>query len=223
MDWDDITDYATESFKEFMWGVTPKETLRRASLEIKSSVRKLDRDKAVLTQKEAKLIQDLKRLAPRAHSAGELKPIAMSISRTRKGIQQINNMQFTMDGLQQQLLQSETSTTINSVLQATTQALAMVSGMNDPRNISNTLAQFQLQKFKQEESQSLLDDVQNEDEEVDAADMISQLQEEVGFDLAFQLPTAKRTDTTLQQVQEDPELVELLDRLDVLKGGARGA
>jgi hypothetical protein len=48
----------------------------------------------------------------------------MSISRTRKGIQHINNMQFTMDGWQQQLLQSETSTTINSVLRAAHHARA---------------------------------------------------------------------------------------------------
>jgi hypothetical protein len=217
MDWDDVSEYVSESVQEFLWGVTPKETLRRATLEIKSSVRKLDRDKAVLTQKEAKLIETLKRLAPRAHSTAELKPIAMSIARTRKSVQQINNMQFTMDGLQQQLLHSETSTTINSVLQATTQALAMVSGMNDPRNISNTLAQFQLQKFKQEESQSLLDDVQNEDEEVDAADMISQLQEEVGFELAFQLPSAQRKEANQEAAREDPELLELMDRLDILK------
>lgn len=225
MDWEELGESVTEYVSEFLWGTSPREVMRKASLEIRTSVRKLERDKALAKQKEGKLLSDLKVMAPKAHSASDLKQLALSICRTRKGITQICNLQYTLEGLQQQLLQSETTTTINSVMLATTQALSMVANLNDPRAMSSNMQQFQMQKMKLESTQEMLDDVQEGDEEEDATEMISLLQEEIGFQLAFDLPSAKRaTDTraadkqrNVQAAEEDPELLTLMARLDVLK------
>jgi hypothetical protein len=146
----------------------------------------------------------------------------MSISRARKGISHIRNIQYTLEGLEQQLLQSETSTTINSVMQATTQALALVSGVTDPRSVTTTLTQFQMQKMKLEESQELLDDIQDNDEETDATDMIRQLQEEIGFQVMFEMPSASHAGKAGPQqapapAVPDTELLDLMERLDMLK------
>lgn len=233
MDFDEVAEYITDTMKEAFFGVSPKEQLRRTGNEIKASIRKLEREKANSVRKEQQLIVKIKAQAPKSNSIQDLKPLAQNIARTRKGTKQIDGLIFTMEGISQQLLSAETSTTINSVIMQASQALSMAGSLNDPRALAQTVRQFEMQKFRLEANQDMIDGMQeDETEDLDTDMLLGQLSEELDLKLSFELPQPKnktganietkaiasKLETVQQQTElEDNDMSNLMQRFQRLK------
>jgi hypothetical protein len=219
-----------ESTSSYINGPSQSDIIRQASGHIRQNVRKLEREKIKGKQKESQLIAELKKAGPKATKPADLRSLALQIARQRRGITQIEQFAFSLAGMEQQLLQTEVSTTMNSVMMNVTQALSMSNGMASGTNTGMMLQEYQKQVMLLDVKHDMLDDLQNdEDEEISADDLLAQLADEIDLQTNFEMPTARNPKTkdkpappatlTLspEEAASNDELLDLEKRLANLK------
>lgn len=205
-----------ESAYDYVMGPTPADVLRKSANDIRSETRNLERQKQKAKAKELALISDIKRAAPTATKAG-LKMIALNIARQRRGIARIEKLAFTLSGMEQQLLQSQVSNTMNQTLANVTLALQMANGVSNGTS-NQVMLEYQRQAEVLNVRNEMLDDMQDEDEEeLNADELLAQLTDEMNLQITFELPSVKKKEVKKVQEATDEEVNDFIQQLNNLK------
>jgi len=185
----------SEYLSEQMWGPTPRTVIQRSQMQIRQSIRKLEREKQKLHQDEKKYILNIKSSASNAKKASDLKIQALTIARCRRGMSRIDNLIFSLNGMNQDLLESGIQGEMNSVMQNVTHALINVNSTSSGvQGIYNVVKQYEKQKQVFEMAKEVISDTYDaEVEEEDADVLLEQLNDELHLNLESILPQAVRT------------------------------
>lgn len=188
---EDWSEYASEQ----LWGPTPRTVIQRSQMQIRQSIRKLEREKQKLQADEKKYILNIKSSASNAKKASDLKIQALTIARCRRGMSRIDNLIFSLNGMNQDLLESGTQSEMNSVMQNVTHALINVNSTSSGvQGIYSVVKQYERQKQVFEMAKEVISDTYDaEVEEEDADILLEQLNDELHLNLDSLLPQPGRT------------------------------
>jgi len=178
---------------EQLWGPSPKDVIRRSQAQIRNSIRKLEREKEKMKKDEIKFIENLRAAAQTARRPEELKTLALTIARCRRGTQRVDSLIFSLNGMNQDLLESSTHAEMHSVMVNVTNALMNVNSVGNGINgISNVLRQYDRQKQTFEMTKDMVESNFDEEAETEDADtLLMQLDDELHLNISGLLPSAK--------------------------------
>jgi len=100
--------------------------------------------------------------------------------------------------------------------------MAEVGKVQDPQKVAQTMQQFQKENAKMDMASEMIGDALDDalgslEEEEETDELVGQVLDEIGVDMAGQLGSAPRKNPNAQQAAEEAEADELVARLAQLK------
>lgn len=173
--------------------MTPAERLRQHQRSLAKAQRELDRERAKLEQSEKKLIADIKKSA-KTGQINACKIMAKDLVRTRRYVQKFHQMRTQLQavGLRMQTLRSNQQ--MAEAMRGATRAMASMNrGLNLPA-ITKIMNDFEkessMMDMKEESMSEAVDMLDEEDEEEETDEVLNQVLDEIGINLAQQLTDA---------------------------------
>ncbi|KAF3910882.1 hypothetical protein ABW20_dc0107145 [Dactylellina cionopaga] len=170
--------------------LTPAERLRKNQRALEKAQRELDRERTKLEQQEKKLIQDIKKSAKNGQM-GAAKIQAKDLVRTRGYIQRFYRMRTELQAIS---LRIQTVRSNEAMMQSMKGATGLLKSMNKTSNLpalQKIMMDFQkesdMMEFREELMSDAIDDVNGLEDEEEADDVVNQVLEEIGVDLASEL------------------------------------
>ncbi|TFK72568.1 Snf7-domain-containing protein [Pluteus cervinus] len=173
--------------------VTPAERLRQHQRSLAKAQRELDRERTKLEQSEKKLIADIKKSA-KSGQMNACKIMAKDLVRTRRYVQKFHQMRTQLQavGLRMQTLRSNQQ--MAEAMRGATRAMASMNrGLNLP-GIQKIMNDFEkessMMDMKEEMMSDAVDTLDEEDEEEESDEILKEVLDEIGVNLAQQLTDA---------------------------------
>ena len=192
---------------------TPKERLRRAHSEIRRSLQRLKSETDRSIRDENTLRHKMRSEAVRGEISAT-KATASTIVRGQISRTNLNKLQNRLTSLKSRLDAANTAESMNSIMKDTTAAMGAVGRSLGGKDLQKTVTSFERQNILlgnlAETMSEAVDDCEEEQEldgdsiEMQTANMVDQMMEEISVESLMPLPNAPTTTTIGFQVRSRP-------------------
>eukprot|EP00359_Climacostomum_virens_P005276 CAMPEP_0204905816 /NCGR_PEP_ID=MMETSP1397-20131031/5636_1 /ASSEMBLY_ACC=CAM_ASM_000891 /TAXON_ID=49980 /ORGANISM="Climacostomum Climacostomum virens, Strain Stock W-24" /LENGTH=186 /DNA_ID=CAMNT_0052074751 /DNA_START=285 /DNA_END=845 /DNA_ORIENTATION=- len=186
-------------------------------------MRELDRERNKLKLQEAKLIQEIKKLA-KQNQTKSVKILAKDLVRTRTQTAKFYEMSSQLKGVEMRITTMKSTQAMGEALQGATKAMvSMGKTMNLPE-LNRIMQEFARENQRMDLTSEVMDDAINlavgdADEEEEADQVVNQVLAEIGVEITGSLESGpmRTLDRPVRQEESKHEVEDLESRLAKLR------
>ena len=183
-------------WQEWLFGKkkTPAELLRENKRLLDKSIRELDRERNNMTRQEKQLIADIKKMA-KQQQTGALKVMAKDLVRTRKSITKFYQLRSQLQGVSLRIQTLKSTQTMGEAMKGCTKAMSTMNKQLNLPSLQKIMMDFERQNEKMEMTQEVMGDaiddaLEGSEDEDEAAELVSQVLDEIGVSMDAALVSA---------------------------------
>ncbi|GFR49965.1 hypothetical protein Agub_g12103 [Astrephomene gubernaculifera] len=173
-----------------------KEQVRESQRELRKGTRDVDREVLALRREEERLIRDIK-AAARAGNTPATRVLAKSLVRLRGQIAQLQGSAAHLRGVGMQMTTAAATTTVARAVGTATKTMTAMQAALDPARVGANMAAFSRETQRLDMASELIGEavegaLGGEGEEEESAELVGQVLDEIGVDLAAGMKSAPR-------------------------------
>ncbi|KNC80530.1 hypothetical protein SARC_07102 [Sphaeroforma arctica JP610] len=194
---------------------TPEELLREQKRELNRSSRQMERDRAKLEQQEKQLEGSIKRAAQKGDKV-QATALAKQLVMVRKQREKSYAASAKLNDISAQATSMQANVAMTKAMAGTTKTMAATNKQMNPQKVQKTMMDFEKQSQMMEMNGEMMNDTIEgvmEADEDDAEDILNQVLDEIGVEVASSLPSAAMNKPAADAETED----DLVNRLAGLR------
>ncbi|KXZ41721.1 hypothetical protein GPECTOR_306g836 [Gonium pectorale] len=202
-----------------------KEQVRESQRELRKGTRDIDREVLALRREEEKLVREIKAAAKAGNTPGA-RALAKSLVRLRGQVAKLQGSSAQLRGVGAQMTTAAATATVAKAMGSATKTMTAMQTALDPKRVAASAAAFSRENAKMEMAGEVMGDaldgaLGDEDLEDETGELVGQVLDEIGIDLAASMQSAPRqrqrvAAPSAAAADEEPD-DELMARLANLK------